>query len=28
LIMVSDGFDIFLDSVCKNFIDYFLHQYS
>jgi hypothetical protein len=23
LIMVNDGFDVFLDSVCKNFIEYF-----
>ena len=23
LIVVSDGFDVFLDSVCKNFIEYF-----
>jgi hypothetical protein len=22
LIMVNDGFDVFLDSVCKNFIEY------
>ena len=23
LIVVNDGFDVFLDSVCKNFIEYF-----
>lgn len=23
LIVVNDGFDVFLDSVCKNFINYF-----
>ena len=23
LIMVNDGFDLFLDSVCKNLIEYF-----
>ena len=23
LIIVNDGFDVFLDSVCKNFIEYF-----
>jgi hypothetical protein len=23
LIMVNDSFDVFLDSVCKNFIEYF-----
>jgi hypothetical protein len=23
LIVVIDGFDVFLDSVCKNFIEYF-----
>ena len=23
LIMVNDGFDVFLDSVCKNFVEYF-----
>ena len=23
LIMVNDGFDVFLDLVCKNFIEYF-----
>jgi hypothetical protein len=23
LVMVNDGFDVFLDSVCKNFIEYF-----
>jgi hypothetical protein len=28
LILVNDGFDVFLDLVCKNFIEYFLHQYS
>jgi hypothetical protein len=24
LIVVNDGFDVFLDSVCKNFIEYFV----
>jgi hypothetical protein len=23
LIIVNDGFDVFLDSICKNFIEYF-----
>jgi hypothetical protein len=23
LIVVNDGFDVFLDSVCKNFVDHF-----
>ena len=28
LIIVNDHFDVFLDSVGKNFIEYFLHWYS
>ena len=28
LIMMDDPFDVFLDSVCQHFIEYFLHQYS
>ena len=24
LIMVNDGFDVFLDSICENFIEYFV----
>jgi hypothetical protein len=28
LIMMNEGFDVFLDSVCKNFIEVFLHRYS
>ena len=28
LIMMDDGFDVFLDSVCTNFIEYFLSRYS
>jgi hypothetical protein len=28
LIMVSDHFDGFLESIGKNFIEYSLHQYS
>ena len=26
LIMMKDGFDVFLDSVCKNFIEYFYND--
>ena len=28
LIMMDDHFDVFLDSVCENFIEYFFHRYS
>ena len=28
LFMMDDHFDVFLDSVCEDFIEYFLHRYS
>jgi hypothetical protein len=28
LIIMDDCFDVYMDSVCKNFIGYFLHRYS
>jgi hypothetical protein len=28
LIMMDNDFDVFLDLVCENYIEYFLHQYS
>ena len=28
LIMMDDHFDVLFDSVCENYIEYFLHRYS
>jgi hypothetical protein len=28
LIVVNDGFDVFLDSVCENFIEYFALMFT
>ena len=28
LIMMDDRFNVFLDLVCEDFIEYFLHRYS